>query len=268
VVKTMSSELKWPNSAPHRDGARSVALWSTISRARAWARTLGSKISDLSRYRKMKSVAPLSLILLTQMVGGCATTYATKVGSRVENIDQYLAVHASEETLMVHYKPTIRPESSTTNLPDPPERWGVARLRSLSWVPLDSLVRDRWKEPTVRLSIECSASRTNPAPPPPIPYTFYSYSLDDHFISFASRDEAPIAAYYAGGLLLVRADPARQGAFQAARLLSPSECHYNEPWALYARVILVPMAIVVDIVTAPIQFIVGMVLVSGLGGMH
>jgi hypothetical protein len=227
--------------------------------------TLGSKISDLSRYRKMKSVAPLSLILLTQMMGGCATTYATKVGSRVENVDQYLAVHASEETLIVHYKPTIRSESSTTNLPDPPDRWGVARLRSLSWVPLDSLVRDRWKEPTVRLSIECSASRTNPAPAPSIPYTYYSYGLDDQFISFASRDE-PIAAYNAGGLLLVRADPARQGAFQAARVGSPSECHYNEPWALYARVVLVPMAIVVDIVTAPIQLIAVIVIVSGYRG--
>jgi hypothetical protein len=92
--------------------------------------------------------------------------------------------------------------------------------------------------------------------------------MNQEFVSFVKRDDASITAYYAQGLVVVRPDPVRPGESVAARVSPPKECHFNEPWAPYARTVLVPLAIVVDIVTAPIQALVMMVVVSGLGGMH
>jgi hypothetical protein len=209
----------------------------------------------------VKYLVLAGLAILFQMLGGCATSKAMKIGSRVERVAGYQAVYASGDTLVVRYRANLWTENSPELLPGSPDRWGVASFGSLRWVPLASLNQDWIGAPAGELRTGCPASRTASAPlPPQIPLRQYQ------LLSNGRSGERPITAYAEGGrpLILLRRNPARPAEAEVTSLeTSPLFCRFDEPWAPYARAALVPFAAVFDAATSIVQGLFMWALVSG-----
>lgn len=206
---------------------------------------------------KFKIIHLSALIVLISALSGCATISATRAGEKFEVIWKYEEIYLSGETLIVRYS-----TSSGTTMPFQSdsrsiriERWATASLVSMTWVPLENLDRVS----VSKLHIE--EARPSEASDPTnklILHELQFRPVEDQIHALENAHIGPVSVHVMNDnpLHLVRDDPNNPEKLLVARASPPTNRHYDEDWAPFARVVLVPVALVVDVVTAPIQIVV------------
>jgi len=215
----------------------------------------------------------LGAIVAALLAGGCVlTSAALEVGRDREDPTGYREVQLSGTTLQIRYK-TGRwvKQSSSTNamtIEETPDRWTSVPLESLPWVALDRLGSDA---PSQWVPRDCSMTRSTPDPAPAMTLHAYRSPFKGWYSPDAPDYEAPIAAYvdqgYSRRLVLVRASPV-DGQRVVTSLLAQISCYDDRPWAPYARVALVPFAVVADIITSPVQLFYYLKVLGAIGTGH
>ena len=226
--------------------------------------------------------AVLGAVVASLITGGCVTAYAKKVGVVHEVPAGYREVQLSGTTLQVRYKTmrwvaeTVDAESgrppgytpipnATTAVADTPDRWISVSLESLPWLTLDRLGP---YPPSYELPRDCSTTASAPDPAPAMTVHTSRSPFKDWYSPNAPDYAAPIAAYVEQEdnrrLVLVRASSG-DGQRAGATLLAIRSCYHDRPWAPYARAVLVPFAVVADVVTAPFQVFVMLAIFAAIG---
>jgi hypothetical protein len=148
----------------------------------------------------------------------------------------------------LHDENVVRAEPRAGGSPD---RWTIVAFDSLPWLALDRL---QAAPPFRQLPLECSVAYTTPEPAPSIPLHGYKLPFKDWYSREAPGYYTPVAAYVDPGspqaLMLVKVVDEQRS---VASLGSTTSCSFDRPWAPYARVALVPFAVIADVVTSPFQ---------------
>jgi hypothetical protein len=204
----------------------------------------------------------LGTMVASLTAGGCVTTSAMQVGAAREMLTGFPEVRLSGTILLVRYK-TMTWYGPSRIIEESPDRWTTVTLDSLSWLELDRLE----KFPPYRmLPLECSVMRFTPEPAPALTLHPFTYPFKDWYSPDAPEYQGPVAAFVdpvsPRELVLVRATSGDGGRAVTA-LNSPYTCVFDRPWAPYARVALVPFAVLADIVTSPFQGIYFLMIALG-----
>lgn len=207
-------------------------------------------------------VPVLGTMVASLIVGGCVTTSAMQVGAAREMLTGFRDARLSGTALHVRYK-TVTWYGSSRVFEESPDRWTTVALDPLPWLELDRLQ----KFPPYRvLPLECSVTRFTPDPAPALTLHPFKYPFKDWYSPDAPEYQAPVAAFVdpvsPRELVLVRATSGDGGRAVTA-LNSPYTCVFDRPWAPYARVALVPFAVLADIVTSPFQGIYFLMIALG-----
>jgi len=214
-----------------------------------------------SRWRS--DIAPaLGVIVVSLVMGGCVTKSAMMVGSVREVLTGFREVQLAGTTLQVRYT-TKAWYGPSRVLESSPDRWTSVAFGSLPWLALDRL---QMVPPFHNLQIECSTVSSTPEPAPAIAVHSYRIPFRDWYSPDVPGYYTPVAAYVhphqPQELLLVRVSGVDEQR-TVSSLRSAYPCAFDRTWAPYARVALVPFAVVADIVTSPFQAIY--FLMIGLG---
>lgn len=197
-----------------------------------------------------------ALIVSINALSGCASISSSRAGERLEIIEKYEEIYLSGETLMVRYsalsETTMPFQSDSRSFRT--ERWATALLASMAWVPLENLDRVS----VSKLHIE--EVRPSEASDPTIKLILHELQfrpVEDRIHALESAHIGPVSVHVMNNdpLHLVRNDPNDPEKLLVARASPPRRRLYDEDWAPLARVVLMPVALVVDVVTAPIQIV-------------
>ena len=205
-------------------------------------------------------IAPTLLALISS---GCATNLATKVGERTERVAFYEAAYQSGDLVFLRYSAQIWPEPANSRFSANLEtRWAVGSLSSLKWVPLAALGQ------ASRGKFEAERNRPSTTSDVATEVSLHRYPFmpTQDMIEAIKRDHSePLSAHVSGeaSVIFLRNDPNSKTGLVVARASLPEIQHVDENWAPYARVALVPIALVADILTAPIQAIAFLIVVLG-----
>lgn len=198
-------------------------------------------------------------MVVSLIMGGCVTNSAMMVGSVREILTGFREVQLSGPTLQVRYK-TRAWYGPSRVLETSQDRWTNVSFGSLPWLALERL---QMVPPFHNLPLECSVAHSTPEPAPAIALHNYRIPFKNWYSPDAPGYYTPVAAYVDPGnpqaLVLVRVSAIdEQRAVTSLGSVYP--CSFDRPWAPYARVALVPFAVVVDIITSPFQaiyFVIG-----------
>jgi hypothetical protein len=194
--------------------------------------------------------AIVGVIVISLLAGGCVTKSAMMVGSAREVLTGFHEVQQAGRMLQVRdtTKTWFGPSRVLEGSPD---RWTIVAFDSLPWLALDRL---QTVAPFRQLPLECSVAYTTPEPAPSIPLHGYKLPFKDWYSREAPGYYTPVAAYVDPGspqaLMLVKVVDEQRS---VASLGSTTSCSFDRPWAPYARVALVPFAVIADVVTSPFQ---------------
>jgi hypothetical protein len=201
------------------------------------------------------------VIVVSLVMGGCVTKSAMMVGSVRELLTGFREVQLSGSTLQLRYQ-TKAWYGPSDVLESSPDRWTSVSFGSLPWLALGRL---QMVPPFYNLQLECSTVRSGPEPAPAIAVHSYRIPFKDWYSPDVPGYYTPVAAYvhphHPQELVFVRVNGNEHR--DVISLGSTYPCSFDRPWAPYARVALVPFAVLADIVTSPFQGIY--FLMIGLG---
>jgi hypothetical protein len=212
----------------------------------------------------------LSFVALALMPNlGCATTMVWKLGDRREVFPDYRRVLQRDTEITITYWVNV----SDSWMPQhTAQRWAVVQLRTLPWAsPIDSTL---WDERYASLML---SGREDPLPntaaAAEIPLQFPN--SDQHDVELNRRQAVenalklrPFAVnrLYTSHMrcLLLAARQSVTGHEDGwAKVCVPAEANYNSGW-YPVNLLGLPVAVALDVVTAPAQYLLGFLMLSGM----
>lgn len=216
-------------------------------------------------------VRVLVLVIAGNFLSGCATMHAVDIGERQTWPSKFESVELKGERLAVWYTAVIRASGTGSRIVDQDVSYtGEIDFNGLVWRPLST-----WpgvcKMPVRELSETEDISfqrQVGPAEQSAIVIPVSSapskgsYAIDPEYVrrtfSEAKLEKTPFMAYAAErGRKLTLVRVAEDGrTLEWAAVVPGRGTRYTEPWAYPVRVVVVPVALLLDLVTLPIQVLV------------
>lgn len=193
--------------------------------------------------------------LVLPFTAGCALTErAVDVGNRTEYMLSWHELYVQDNTLVIGFTVARWEQGDPSSRPADPLRWVKLPVESLYW--------RKAQKPT-----DLSATRAPTACPfnstakktgwNPVPLLRDLQQGDNVLAAAAPSHQGALTAHtFDAGvpfLLLVKDDPQDEVPWTTTVHLSSSSCASIAPWAKPVRTVLVPLAVIADVVTAPIQ---------------
>lgn len=234
----------------------------------------------------MRIYSTIFIVILLQTLVGCATKSLESIGLRFDKFHDYSSINSDGQRAIIHYSVEEYSNGRNSSYLGMKERWAEVEPTKLKWVPLSQL-----SDFSASYSFKTNRELPDPVNQNPLPSIIPLHKIEilkSNTSSFGNRitpsteifigdqhkadvNKSPISGFYGtpktNSLILIRDDINHIGEVESA-IIEPNNQYrddYVESWAPTTRKVLYPFALVIDVITFPIQLVYWVI---ALGQIH